>query len=410
MITTNNHFKLDASAPVNFSELWASITEELDTWDKTWPEKIEALGQIDKVRARRRGRTFSDEEIFEGIVKAVLSGAIDWSRIQKLSPDKLNQLFGEFNVTWYSRLAETHIANDFVPWFKAHRADSQYLKRNLNFLVSTAAKLVERKEQHGNLESYLSTLLKQLSGDVIGLAKTLGTSSAHKLDGFGIAIAAEALKNIGYDIGKPDIHINRAFGSFGLQVFGKWPDRAVGTKAPKATDTEKLAVMRRLSQFADHLEVEATLVDNAIWLLCAKSGAYLSNKRLSSIRTRHAYSNMDSGANNERQDIVINQVHENPYHNERDVHPSKKRTREMIAVTPMDTNLLVPEQVRLICQELAASGGEVIKRQDILRLAEVRGINLASVLPADYCDNTVTGKWNRFSFLHSVGRGKYVLR
>lgn len=410
MILASNHFESDASAPINFSELWASIIEELNAWDKSWPEKIEALGQIDKVRDRRCGRIFSDEEIFEGIVKAVLSGATDWSRIQKLLPDELNQLFGEFNITWYSRLAESHISNDIVPWFKAHRADSQYLKRNLNFLVSTAAKLVVRKEQYGNLENYLSTLLKQLGGDVIGLAKTLGTSSAHKLDGVGIAIAAEALKNIGYDIGKPDIHINRAFGNFGLQVFGKWPDRAEGTKAPKATDTEKLDVMRKLSQFADHLKVEATLVDNAIWLLCAKSGAYLSNKQLSSIRTCHANNDKNPDANNEGQESIIDKSDKKPPHITRDSQPSKKRFLDRIAVALIGTNLLVPEQVKLICQELAVTGGGVIKRQDILRLAEERGINLSSVLPADYCDNTVTGKWNRFSFLHSVGRGKYVLR
>src|ERR1019366_2020970 len=273
---------MNSSTPENLSKLWASITERLNAWDETWPAKVEALDQIGRVRDRRCGKIFNDEEIFEGVVKAVLSSATDWSRIQRLSPEELKQLFGGFDVAWYSRLTETHIATNFVPWFKSHKADSPYLKRNLNLLVGTAIKLVERKERHGNLEDYLSELLKLLNGDVIGVAKALGaTTSAHKLDGVGIAIAAEALKNIGYDTGKPDIHINRAFGSFGLQIFGNWPDRNVGTKAPKATDTEKLAVMRRLAQFADHLKVEATLVDNAIWLLCAKSGAYLSNNELS---------------------------------------------------------------------------------------------------------------------------------
>jgi hypothetical protein len=72
-------------------------------------------------------------------------------------------------------------------------------------------------------------------------------------------------------------------------------------------------------------------------------------------------------------------------------------------------SLSVPEQIRLICQELAAVDN-IIKRQDIIRLAKERGIKEGSVLPADYCDNTVTGKWSRHSFLHSLGPGRYVLR
>ncbi|RTL55590.1 MAG: hypothetical protein EKK46_06650 [Rhodocyclaceae bacterium] len=73
------------------------------------------------------------------------------------------------------------------------------------------------------------------------------------------------------------------------------------------------------------------------------------------------------------------------------------------------SELSVPERIRLICQELAA-GDKIIRRKDILRLAKERGINEGSVLPADYCDNTETGKWSKHSFLHSVGPGRYVLR
>ena len=106
---------MTSNATTNFTELWASINEELNTWDKTWPTRVEELDQISRVRDRRRGRTFSDEEIFEGIVKAVLSNATDWSGIQKLLPE-LSRRFGGFDVTWYSRLTKTDIANDLVPW------------------------------------------------------------------------------------------------------------------------------------------------------------------------------------------------------------------------------------------------------------------------------------------------------
>ncbi len=69
----------------------------------------------------------------------------------------------------------------------------------------------------------------------------------------------------------------------------------------------------------------------------------------------------------------------------------------------------IADSIWAICEELGA-GGQTILRKDILERAKQLGINELSVLPADYCDNTKTGKWSRHSFLHSVGPGKYVLR
>ena len=124
-------------------------------------------------------------------------------------------------------------------------------------------------------------------------------------------------------------------------------------------------------------------------------------------------------ANGERLKIhqFIDQILESPYRVEPAAKAQRKRASEIVrtsgARSPAkalgNANLSVPEQIRLICQELAAEA-RVIKRQDILRIAKERGINEASVLPADYCDNTETGKWSRHSFLHSIAPGRYVLR
>lgn len=51
----------------------------------------------------------------------------------------------------------------------------------------------------------------------------------------GIPLAAEFLKNLGYDVAKPDRHICRAVGEFGWVEFKSWPDRS-GNKAPYPSD------------------------------------------------------------------------------------------------------------------------------------------------------------------------------
>lgn len=72
-------------------------------------------------------------------------------------------------------------------------------------------------------------------------------------------------------------------------------------------------------------------------------------------------------------------------------------------------NSSIPDRVHAICKELGKDG-QVILRKDILTEASKLGIKESSVLPADYCDNTATGRWSPWSFLHSVGPGQYILR
>lgn len=118
------------------------------------------------------------------------------------------------------------------------------------------------------------------------------------------------------------------------------------------------------------------------------------------------YEKADETDERKRIHRFIDEILEDPYCS-KPIATTAKMSAPQTAVA--DSNLL-PDKVRKICQELVVvTGNKVIKRQDILRLAEKRGLHLPSVLPADYCDNTETGKWSRHSFLHSVGRGKYTL-
>lgn len=80
-------------------------------------------------------------------------------------------------------------------------------------------------------------------------------------------------------------------------------------------------------------------------------------------------------------------------------------------------NLTIPERVKLICRELDAlydesipSQERIIYRKDILKIAEERSINPSSVTVADYCDNGLTSRHSRHSFLHRINPGQYILK
>ncbi len=68
----------------------------------------------------------------------------------------------------------------------------------------------------------------------------------------------------------------------------------------------------------------------------------------------------------------------------------------------------IPEIINSICEELGENGRE-ISREEIIEKARGYGLNRKSILPADYCDNTKTGRWSKHSFLHSINSGRYIL-
>jgi thermostable 8-oxoguanine DNA glycosylase len=90
------------------------------------------------------------------------------------------------------------------------------------------------------------------------------------------------MKNIGFDVAKPDRHVNRALGSFELIEYNNWPDR-MDHKAPVRTENEMVRVMQLMREIADEVGVSTSYLDNAIWLLCCKSGLYYTNQQLSAL-------------------------------------------------------------------------------------------------------------------------------
>jgi len=201
----------------NAAELWKRIETRLTLGlgAAEWRQRIEALNQVPAVRARAQGRKWSDDEVFKGLVLSVLSNNTDWAKVERFLP-RLGSIFHEFQIHHYASLAPDDIAETLVPWFQEHRAGSQTLGNSLRNLICAATELLKLAEQHSSLEKYFDELQMQNSGDARLVAIALGgASSPHKLPGLGVPLAAEFLKNIGYDTAKPDRHINRAAGSFG---------------------------------------------------------------------------------------------------------------------------------------------------------------------------------------------------
>lgn len=266
--------------------LWHNIETRLDRSCPRWRGRIREMGQVDAVRARGEGRPWCDDKVFKGLLMAVLSANTDWSKIKALQAE-LPDLFCGFSLEWYAGRSDSEIRDRFLPWFKKRKAGSMTLGRNLANLVCAAGILLQRSGPHGTADGYFTSLLEECGGDPKQAALRLGCPGADKLPAFGVPLAAEALKNLGFDVAKPDRHIMRAIGSFRLVRFNRWQsqrDEGGGRQPPGSTSRKRLlAVMAAMEKIASAANERVAFVDNAIWLLGAKSGLHLTNRELAAI-------------------------------------------------------------------------------------------------------------------------------
>ncbi|SOY99741.1 protein of unknown function [Cupriavidus taiwanensis] len=266
--------------PADYRALWLAILEILNARFPLWRERVEELGQLPAVRKRREGGKLSDEQIFEAFVKGALSGVgADWANIETVLPI-LPDIFHGFSLEWYASVGN---AGEVAANIRRLGVNGQWLTSRMDQLVACAAQLQRRRNKYGSLEQYLHELRLQHDGSVIPLARMLGSDREHKLGGFAVPTAAEALKNCGFDLGKPDRHVNRAFHCFGIAGFEEWHFKA-SYDAPDADVDKLVEVMMKMEDMADCVGVETVLVDNAIWLLCAVGGLHLPNNQLSALR------------------------------------------------------------------------------------------------------------------------------
>ena len=270
---------------MNHRTLWNNIEACLDSRHKHWRERIEKFGQVRAVKDRSEGRTWSDEEVFESVLLAVLSSNTVWSKVEQVQ-EEFSNLFCGFSLELYASLSDIEIDNRFVPWFKDRRAGSMTLRPNLKHLIRAAQELLLYSKRYGWADQYFTSILERCDGDPKQAALLLGCQGKYKLPSFGIAIAAEALKNLGFDVAKPERHLTRAVGSFGLVRFNRWNQTPRGRGSPVSTSRKKLEVMTVVEEIAAAANQPVVYVDNAIWLLCARDEASLTNSELEKIANK----------------------------------------------------------------------------------------------------------------------------
>lgn len=177
-------------------------------WENTFIKK-----QIDK---RNNKETFSLNDHIQAMVYSMLSSGTVWSRITKetdmevASINSVDTIFYNYNPTELLRSSPEQLRDELK---KIHCA-SQYTLKQMNALISVnIPKLQEYEKQYGLIDNYYHEFI-QTDGTLISLVKALSDSaSKDKMTQMEIPLVCEYLRNVGYDIPKPDRHIRRILGN-----------------------------------------------------------------------------------------------------------------------------------------------------------------------------------------------------
>lgn len=229
-------------------------------WENTFIKK-----QIDK---RERNECFTIDDHIRAMVYSMLSSGISWKRVEKDTDiktgkiDSVDNLFYQYDIEAIVKKTPEY----FTEKISGLGFASQYTAKQMKALLDkNIPKLMNYENTYGSVDNYYKSYIKKDKTCKV-LVKALSDSgSEDKMTQLGFALACEYLRNVGYDIPKPDRHICRILGKDYL---------ALSTKQP-APEDEAFDIVIKL---ADESGKSIAETDYILWSYCANGYGEICTK------------------------------------------------------------------------------------------------------------------------------------
>lgn len=247
---------------------------EEDTPKKLW-ENTYIYHQLEKRKAKG---IFTVSDHIHAMVYSMLSSGMSWERVEagidiktgKIFP--IDELFHDYDPEYILSCDPKELRNIIKE--EHHLATFSTKKQMEAIIVPNIRKLQELDRQYNGIDNYYQQFL---TGDrpINNLVRQLSSpDSKDKLKQMGVPLTAEYLKNVGYDLGKPDRHICRILGSTALGC----------------SDMKIVPVYDALDIVADiaaELDKPAAEVDYILWSYCAKGYGEICTKPTNKRKPQH---------------------------------------------------------------------------------------------------------------------------
>lgn len=238
-------------------EIEKRTNERIEKSPKYWNNTY-IKHQIDK---RNNGETFNINDHIRAMVYSMLSAGGAWNQYEKdFDSDtgrinSVDKIFGDYSCS---------TAYDPSDLARALKCPSKQMEA----LVHNNIPMLMHFDNNGGIDNYYRNFINK-DNTFKALIYTLShTDSENKLLQLGEALIAEYLRNVGYDIAKPDRHICRILGSNCLGIYNS-------EKVPPFT---ALDIVAKIAEIANKGVAET---DYIIWSFCAKGYGTICNKAYS---------------------------------------------------------------------------------------------------------------------------------
>lgn len=189
----------------------------------------------------------------------MLSSGIVWERVEKDIDIKtgrikpIDDIFHNYDVDYILQCNSNQLADEI----KNLGCASQSTRKQMKALVSqNIYKLIKYEKEYGSIDSYYKKFIEQDKTLKILVKQLADSKSENKFEEMAEALDAEYLKNVGYDIAKPDRHIRRILGS---KILG-------------CSEYEEVPIYEAfdiVAEIAQEINKPVAEVDYILWSYCA---------------------------------------------------------------------------------------------------------------------------------------------
>lgn len=220
-------------------------------WDKNFIKH--------QIERRNRGDTFTLKDHIRAMVYSMLSSGASWDRIAKdIDPDTkciipVDKIFCNYDTEQLLSCTPEHL----IEAVKSIGCGTPSTRKQMEaLLLDNIPKMLAIEKEYGTIDTYYQKFI-EIDKTLKSLVLTLSTKdSKDKITQMDIPLVCEYLRNVGYDIPKPDRHICRILGS----------DYLGFSSEQKVQPFEAFDIVMKLAEMTNKCVAE---VDYILWSYCA---------------------------------------------------------------------------------------------------------------------------------------------
>ncbi len=259
-------------------------------WDNTYIKHC--------IDDRKNGIVFSIGKHLRGMVYAMFSAKISRKRVvDGIDPVTgviypLDDIFHNYDVDYLLKVD----VDELLVQLKKLGCSGKNVKKQLSTLIKyNISKLLDFEKQYGNIDVFYNNIAEK-DPTLKTLVRTLSSSrSVNKLKQFGAALTADYLRNVGYDIVKPDSNVRRLLGKKRLGFSEK----------ENATAKESAEI---IAQIAKKAKINVAEADHLLFSYCTKEYGFCYKtpncKKCCIKRYCNYYINPNSKENKEKSNLT----------------------------------------------------------------------------------------------------------